>query len=87
VTLAENIARQSASLPVTQQRKVLRFVESLARTQGRHTRKTPNRELRGVHPALKPVVGIWAARTDLPDDAVDTVRTLRRQSAERRRNG
>jgi hypothetical protein len=45
------------------------------------------RSLRGVHSALKPVVGIWADRGDLPGDAVEAVKILRRRSAERRRNG
>ena len=87
MTLTESIARQSAELPPKAQREVLRFVRSLSRAQSRPRKKPGGGSLRGVHPALKPVVGIWADRGDLPGDAVEAVRLLRRRSAERRRNG
>jgi hypothetical protein len=86
VTLTESIARRSAALPPQAQREVLRFVESLSRGRAR-PRKKQVRVLCGVHPALKPVVGIWADRGDLPADSVEAVKTLRRRSGERRRNG
>ena len=87
MTLSESIAKRSATLPPKAQREVLRFVESLRHGRS-HLRKKPDvRSLRGVHPALKPVVGIWADRRDLPGGAVEAVRALRRRSAERRRNG
>ena len=86
MTLSESIARQSAALPPEKQREILRFVEALQRARRRPARRVVQR-LRGVHSALKPVVGIWAGRNDLPPDAVEAVKTLRQRSAERRRNG
>jgi len=86
MTLPESIARRSAALPPEKQREVLRFVEALTRGRRRVVRRGVQ-GVRGVHSALKPVVGIWAGRSDLPGDAVEAVKTLRRRSVERRRNG
>jgi hypothetical protein len=86
MTLSESIARHSAVLPPEKQREVLRFVKALQRVRRGPARRAVQ-GVRGVHPALKPVVGIWAGRSDLPGDAVEAVKTLRQRSAERRRNG
>ena len=91
MTLARSIADAAASLPPRQQREVLDFVEFM-RTREKTTSHSAARRHRrpkapaSLHPALQKVYGIWADRTDLPQNPVEAVRALRLRSAERRKN-
>lgn len=82
MTLAENIAQASASLPREQQREVLDFVEFLRSRPTPVVAVPPRRtasksKAKKLHPAIQAIAGMWKDRTDLPHDPVAAVRVLR----------
>jgi hypothetical protein len=93
MTLAENIAQATASLPPEKQRAVMDFVEFLkarpavSQPTAPRPKRRASKPKAGLPPALRDVYGIWADRTDLPKDPVAAVRALRKRTAERRANG
>ena len=93
MTLAENIAQVTASLPPDKQREVMDFVEFLKNrpktidVTGRRLKRRVSKAPRGLPAPLRGVYGAWADRTDLPQDPVEAVKALRKRAAERRANG
>ena len=90
MTVAEYIARATASLPPDKQQEVLDFVEFL---KTRETRPTKSQhkpltaaQLKKLHPAVRAIAGMWKDRTDLPKDGAAASMVLRRRLMGRDKN-
>jgi hypothetical protein len=74
MTIADTVREKTEQLPPEKQQMVLRYVESIAVTS------TQERSAEGLRAALEAVRGIWADRTDLPEDSVAAAQVLRERA-------
>ena len=91
MTVAESVAKATASLPLQEQRQVLDFVEFL-RTRKNGSSRSSHKPLtaaerKKLHPAVRAIAGMWKDRTDLPKDPVQAVKVLRSRMKSKGRNG
>jgi hypothetical protein len=91
MTVAQHIAKATASLPPDEQQQVLDFVEFL-KSRKPSSKKPEHKPLtaaerKKLHPALRAIAGMWKDRTDLPKDPVQAVKVLRSRMKSKGRNG
>jgi hypothetical protein len=81
MTVAESVAKVTASLPPEKQQEVLDFVRLLKERKGARARVGQKgltaAERKKLHPAVRAIAGIWKGRKDLPKDPVKAVKVLR----------
>jgi hypothetical protein len=86
MTIAQKIKSRVDKLAPTQQRSVLKFLDTLQMPhsgKGYRQRKMTVSEIRS---AVRGIAGMWKDRTDLPKDPVEAVKALRAKMWSRGRN-